>query len=104
MRWAVNLYTTEKTKKQLPRIIHKLKIRKMQPGIWLITLASNEKNLLDLFHAVYYVQPMLQKMNPDIVGIAENQDDAKELIVKITEDVYRKQGNFDMKSYFEFRE
>ena len=104
MRWAVNLYTTEKTKKQLPRIIHKLKIRKMQPGIWLITLASNEKNLLDLFHAVYYVQPMLQKMNPDIVGIAENQDAAKELIVKITEDVYRKQGNFDMKSYFEFRE
>ena len=104
MRWAVNLYTTEKTKKQLPRIIHKLKIRKMQPGIWLITLASNEKNLLDLFHAVYYVQPMLQKMNPDIVGIAENQDAAKELIVKITEDVYRKQENFDMKSYFEFRE
>ena len=104
MRWAVNLYTTEKTKKQLPRIIHKLKIRKMQPGIWLITLASNEKNLLDMFHAVYYVQPMLQKMNPDIVGIAENQDAAKELIVKITEDVYRKQENFDMKSYFEFRE
>lgn len=104
MRWAVNLYTTEKTKKQLPRIIHKLKIGKMQPGICLITLASNEKNLLDLFHAVYYVQPMLQKMNPDIVGIAENQDAAKELIVKITEDVYRKQGNFDMKSYFEFRE
>lgn len=104
MRWAVNLYTTEKTKKQLPRIIHKLKVRRTQPGIWLITIASNEHNLLDLFQAIYYIQPMLQKMNPDIVGIAESQDAAKELIVKITEDVYQKQGNFDMRSYFEFRE
>ena len=104
MRWAVNLYTTEKTKKQLPRIIHKLKIRKMQQGIWLITLASNEKNLLDLFQAIYYIQPMLQKMNPDIVGIADSQDAAKEMIVKITGDVYQKQGNFDMRSYFKFRE
>lgn len=104
MRWAVNLYTTEKTKKQLPRIIHRLKVRKLQPEIWLITLASNEKNLLDLFQAIYYIQPMFQKMNSDIVGIADSQDAAKEMIVKITEDVYRKQGNFDMKSYFEFRE
>ena len=104
MRCAVNLYTTEITKKQLPRIIHKLKVRRMQPGIWLITLASNEQNLLDLFHGIYYIQPMLQKMNPDIVGIAESQDAAKELILKITEDVYQKQGNFDVKTYFEFRE
>ena len=104
MRWAVNLYTTEKIKKKLPRIIYKLKVRRMQPGIWLITIASNEQNLLDLFQAVYYIQPMMQKMNPDVVGIAESQDAAKEMIVKITGDVCQKQGNFDMRSYFKFRE
>ena len=104
MRCAVNLYTTEKTKKKLLWILHKLKTKKIQPGIWLITLASNENNLLDMFHGIYYVQPMFMQMNPDIVGIAESQDAAQEMIVKITEDVYRKQGNFDMKTYFEFRE
>lgn len=104
MRWAVNLYTTEKTKRALPRIKHKLRTRRPQPGIFLITLASNEKNLLDLIQAVFYIQPMLQKMNPDIVGVAENEDAAKEMILKITEDVYKKQGNFDVRTYFEFQE
>lgn len=104
MRWAVNLYTTEKTKRALPRIKHKLRTRRPQPGIFLITLASNEKNLLDLIQAVFYIQPMLQKMNPDIVGVAENEDAAKEMILKITEDVYKKQGNFAVRTYFEFQE
>ena len=104
MRWAVNLYTTEKTKRALPRIKHKLRTRRPQPGIFLIMLASNEKNLLDLIQAVFYIQPMLQKMNPDIVGVAENEDAAKEMILKITEDVYKKQGNFDVRTYFEFQE
>lgn len=104
MRWAVNLYTTEKTKKALPRIRHKLKTRRVQPGIWLITIASNEKNLLDLFQAVYYIQPMLQKMNPDIVGVAEGEEAARELLVNIMEDVYKKQGDFDIRAYFEFQE
>lgn len=104
MRWAVNLYTTEKTKRALPRIRHKLRTSRPELGIWLITLASNEQNLLDLFQAIYYIQPMLQKMNPDIVGIADSEDAAKEMILKITEDVYKKQGNFDVRTYFEFQE
>lgn len=104
MRWAVNLYTTEKTKRALPRIRHKLRTRRLELGIWLITIASNEQNLLDLFQAVYYIQPMFQKMNPDIVGIADSEDAAKEMILKITEDVYKKQGNFDVRTYFEFQE
>ena len=104
MRFAVNLYTTEKTKKMLPRIKHKLRTRRLQPGIWLITIASNEKNLLDLFHSIHYMQPMFEKMNPDIVGIAESQDAAKELLVQITEDLYKETGRFDVRAYFKFQE
>ena len=89
MRFAVNLYTTEKTKKMLPRIKHKLRTKKLQPGIWLITIASNEKNLLDLFHSIHYMQPMFEKMNPYIVGIAESEDAVKALLVQITEDLYK---------------
>ena len=104
MRFAVNLYTTEKTKKMLPRIKHKLRTRRLQPGIWLITIASNEKNILDLFHSIHYMQPMFEKMNPDIVGIAESQDAAKELLVQITEDLYKETGRFDVRAYFKFQE
>ena len=104
MRFAVNLYTTEKTKKMLPRIKHKLRTKKLQPGIWLITIASNEKNLLDLFHSIHYMQPMFEKMNPDIVGIAESEDAVKELLVQITEDLYKETGRFDVRAYFKFQE
>ena len=104
MRWAVNLYTTEKTKKQLPRIMQKIRKQKLQPGIWLITLASNEQNHLDIFQSIYYVQPMFAKLNPDIVGIAESEEAAKELVVKILEDVYVQNQNFDVRTYFKFQE
>lgn len=104
MRWAVNLYTTEKTKKTLPRIMQKVRKRKLQPGIWLITLASNEQNLLDIFHSIYYFQPMFAKMNPDIVGIAESEDAARELVLKIIEDVWKQNGDFDVRAYFKFQE
>ena len=104
MRWAVNLYTTEKTKKMLPRIMQKIEHRKLQPGIWLITIASNEQNLLDVFQSIYYLQPLHEKLNPDIVGVAENEDAAKELLMKMTEDMYKETGNFDVRTYFRFQE
>lgn len=104
MRWAVNLYTTEKTKKLLPRIMHKLRNRKLQPEIWLVTIASNEQNLLDIFPSICYMQPMFVKMNPDIVGVAESEEAAKGLVLKIMEDMYREKENFDVRSYFVFQE
>ncbi len=104
MRWAENLYTTEKTKKMLPKIMHKVRSGQLQPGIWLITIASNESNLLDIFHSIYYLQPMYANLNPDIVGIAESEYAAKELLIRITEDLYREMGNFDVRTYFKFQE
>jgi hypothetical protein len=103
-RWALNLYTTEKTKKALPRIMRAVGQRKLQPEIWFITIASQERNLLDIFHGIYYIQPMFMRMNPDIVGVAESEDAAKDLVLKITEDIYRKTGAFDVRSYFKFEE
>ena len=104
MRFAINLYTTEKTKKTLSQIMGKLNSRKLQPKIWIITIAANEQNLLDVFHSIHYMQPLFEKLNPDIVGIAENEEAAKELVVQITEDVYRETGSFDVRSYFKFQE
>lgn len=104
MRLAVNLYTTDKTKKMLPRIVQKMRRGKLQSGIWLITIASNEQNLLDIFQSIYYIQPMFAKLNPDIVGVAESEDAAKVLLQKITEDMYRETGCVDVRTYFKFQE
>ena len=84
--------------------MHKTYHQKLQPGIWFITIASNEKNLLDIFHSIHYMQPMFEHLNPDIVGIAESEDAAKDLLIRITEDIYRETGGFDVRSYFRFLE
>ena len=104
MRWAENLYTTEKTKKILPRIMNKLEKGRIQPGIWFITIASNEQNLLDIFHSICYQQAIYAELNPDIVGVAESEDAAKELLVSMTEDIYRETAGFDVRAYFKFQE
>lgn len=104
MRWAVNLYTTEKTKKTLPRILRRIGKKKLTPGIFLVTIASNEQNLLDIFNSVYYLQPALAGMNPEIVGIAESEEAAKELVRRIVEDVWEQNQNFDVRTFFRFQE
>lgn len=104
MRWAVNLYTTESTKKVLPRIMQKVRKRKLQPNLRIITLASNEQNLLDIIPAAAYMQKVMADLSPDIVGVANGQEEAQELAAQIIFDVWEKSGGFDVRTYFEFRE
>lgn len=104
MRWAVNLYTTQSTKKALPRIMQRIRKRRLQPDVKVITLASNEKNLLDIVPAEVFLQKGLSFLNPDIVGLAKGQEEAEELAVQILLDVFEKSGGFDVRKYFEFRE
>lgn len=104
MRWAVNLYTTESTKKKLPRIMWKVRMRKVQPELRLITIASNGQNLLDIIPAAAYLQKGLANLSPDIVGVAKGQEEAQMLAVQIISDVWEKSGGFDVRNYFEFRE
>lgn len=104
MRWAVNLYTTEQTRKKLPLIMRKVRKRRLQPEIRLITLSSNIQNLLDIIPASAYLQTGLANLNPDIVGIAKGQEEAEELAVRIILDVLKNTGSFDVRKYFKFQE
>lgn len=104
MRWAVNLYTTEQTQKKLPFIMQKVRKGRLQPDIRLITLASNENNLLDIIPAAAYRQKGLAGQNPDIVGIAKGQEEAEMLAVQIVLDVWNSYGSFEVRKYFRFQE
>ncbi len=104
MKWAVNLYTTEHTKKKLPWIFRRTRKNKVQPNVYFITIASNEKNLLDIFHSSMYLQPIYRKLNPMIVGVAEDYDLALELAAGIVSDVWKSTGGFGVRDYFTFKE
>lgn len=104
MRWAVNLYTTESARKKLPSIMRRVRTGRLQPGVCLITLASNEQNLLDIIPAASYLQRGVAALSPDIVGVAKGEEEAQMLAARIVSDVWEKSGSFDVRNYFKFQE
>lgn len=104
MRWAVNLYTTEKTKRNLKHIQKSMKRKWIKPNVYLIALASNENNLLDIIHSSMYLQKVFQNMNPDIVGVAEDYGAALDLVLEMIQDQWKRDQKISMKDQFVFQE
>ena len=100
MQWAENLYLTETTAKKKDRIIRKANRGIGMFRIYFVTLASNEENLFDIFHAAHLKQPAFYQQNPFVVGIASGYEEAVELVEKMVEDIYRETGAFQVREYF----
>ena len=101
MRWAKELYLSEKTAKKKDKIIRKANRGIGMVSIYFISLASNEQNLFDIFHGAYLKQPAFFSQNPFVVGIASGYDEALEMTRQIVEDIYTETGSFRVREYFE---
>ncbi len=100
MQWAKNLYLTEGTAKKKDIIIKKANRGIGMFRIYFVTLASNEENLFDIFHAAHLKQPAFYRQNPFVVGIAEGKEEAAELVRRMIDDIYRETGGFQVREYF----
>lgn len=101
MRWAKDLYLSEKAAKKKDKIIRKANRGIGMVSVYFISLASNEQNLFDIFHAAHLKQPVFYRQNPFVVGIAFGYEEALELTQRIVEDIYRETGGFRVREYFE---
>ena len=102
MKWAENLYVSDRAAEKKDIIIKKANRVQGMVQVYFITLASNQENLLDIFHAAHLKQPSFYDQDLRVVGIACSMDEAKELTVRIISDVYEQTGAFDVRSYFTF--
>lgn len=98
MRWYERLYVGERAKKDRYAIIQAVREGK-KLGYYILTPASNEKNLLDIYPALTLQQPYYQKQNLLIVGIAADYQDAAMLAGRIIADVYKKTGGYDVSGF-----
>lgn len=104
MRWYRKLYVGETARKDRYRIVGKVKWRRLQKkNAYLITLASNEANLLDIYPANTMLWPYFRKKEILIVGIAVGYEEAVELACHIVAEVYSGTGSFDVRGYIEER-
>lgn len=104
MRWYENLYFGEGAKKDGVRIVKRLQAGKLQPDVYVITLAANEQNLLDIYPSYVLLQPYYQKQDLLVIGLAAGRKEAQELVAKIVDEVYQKTSEVAVRQYFQKQE
>lgn len=104
MIWHNNLYVGESIIHKKSTIKWKICHNAGQIGIYVITLASNEQNLLDIIPAQELLQKGYPKQRLYVVGLAKGYDEALEVAASIVEEVYRKTGTFAVRSYLKAHE
>lgn len=99
MIWYENLYIGESIIHKKDRIIWKIRHNAGQINIYVITLASNEKNLLDIIPSQELLQRGYPKSQLYIVGLAKGYDEAVTVAASIVDEVYRRTGTFSVRNY-----
>ena len=104
LRWYKDLYLGETVRGKEKKMMRRLEEGKPVPGIWLVTIASNEKNHLDLLPADFLLQSALRSRCPMIVGIAFTRAEALEILQRIVQEVYRETEDANIRAWLLKRE
>lgn len=99
MRWYKRLYIGENAKKRRFSVMRAVK-KGRSSGYYLLTPASNPKNLLDIYPAKMAVKPSFKEQDLLIVGVASDEQDAAHLAGQIIMDIYKKTGGYRVNDYF----
>ena len=99
LKWYKKLYIGDNAKKKAKATVRKLNQGRLVLSFYVITLASNEKNLLDFFPASQLKQKAFRSSCPMI----EDYEEAMQLVQKIIEETYDSQGNTDVRTYLKNR-
>lgn len=99
LNWYEPLYIGDNVKKKVEKYRKNLDKGKLVPGVFLITLASNGTDQLDIISSYYLLQNTVYQRCPMIVGIAKGYDEACELLIRMTEESLTHTGQANIKEY-----
>lgn len=99
LRWYKNLYLGDTVREKEKKLMHRLEKGKPVPGVWLVTLASNRENHLDLLPADFLMQKALRRMCPMIVGIGFTRVEALMILMRIVQEVYEDTEDVNIRAW-----
>ena len=99
MEWHKNLYVGASILQKQKKIKWKIMHNQLQLRVYVIALAANEQNLLDIIPSRELLQKHYPKRDIYIIGLAGHYNEALELAGHIVSEVYRATGGFDIRSY-----
>lgn len=77
-----------------------LRLRRVLPGVHVITPAANPQNLLDIYPAAVLLNKKMKNREDLLVlGIGADYDDALETVRRIVDDMYRETGGFSIDEF-----
>ena len=101
MRWYKELYIGETLKSDAAVIQSEVRAWNPAPEIYLLCLAMNEVDLMDIVPTVALRQQGARTRSWNIVGMARGKEEATALAAAIIEDVWKKTGGFDLRRLVE---
>lgn len=104
MEWYKNLYLGEAAKKKKYRLYRKINKRRLPLNAYVVTLPSNEENVLDIYRYTELRQKHYAGRNIFVIGLAYGKDEAVELAANIISEVWRNTGTVKVGDYIRKRE
>ena len=98
-KWYEPLYVDDNLKNRKLSIKKRLDSGKVDLGHYLVTLASNGSDQLDVISTSYLSQKALYERLPMVVGLASTKKEAMKLVVSIADDCIRGSGGADIRGY-----
>lgn len=81
-------------------IIWRMKKGKKQKDLFVMTLAANPVNLLEMYPEDAVVQPYFLQSDLVVIGLAIGKGEADELIRSTIEKIYGETGGLNVRAYF----
>ncbi len=83
------------------QIIWKLKHNKFPTGIYIILMALDPQNLMEIIPALLLRQSYYQRQDLFVLGIAGSKQEAYELARQLIEQVYKQTGGVALREYIQ---
>ena len=103
MKWYENLYMGKTAAQKQYKLLRRISKKRLN-NAYLITLPSNDNNLLDIYAYPELMQKYYRTREIIVVGMACGRDEALEVTQDIIMDVYRKSGSFNVSDFIQKRE
>lgn len=100
MRWYKHLYVGDKAKEKRFSIIQNIRLNRLQAGVHVITPASNENNLLDIYPAAVLREKYYREKDELLIlGLGADYFETLLVVRKIVDDIYRETGGFSLDEF-----
>ena len=99
MKWYRNLYVGESIAGKSEKVKRKILRGALQVQIYVITLPSNQQNLLDIIPVREIQQKYYPKKDLYVIGLAKGREEAEQVAADLLSEVYFKTGGFDLITY-----